>query len=152
MTTALLAFVPSAHAQEAVPGSRAGSRAKASSTYTPPAPTPPTPIEKLTGSAYAQALTNLADFPKSGTPNYTAYVWQGVALLSGPTTSPGVPVDISKSNWPSWQIQMMEMWWDGMDGNERDQAKKFNEWMVARLKKDGKPIPGIFRTIENRKS
>lgn len=144
MTTVLLALAPGAHAQTPSAG-------KYDSTYTPPAPPPPTPIEKLSGSAYAQALTNLPDFPKSGAPNYVAYIWQGVSLVAGPTTTPGMPVDLPKSGWPSWQIQMMEMWWDGMDWKEREQAKSYNEWMVERLRRDGKPVPGIFRTIENRK-
>jgi len=137
--------------------------------YTPPPPaqTPkpePVPIEKRTGLAYIDALRTLPDYPlKQHTPNLLAYTGAAWWLVRFITEDLFQDRGKDKANWTlesetmqraercSLTIHDMEMWWDGMDSDERDQARKYNEWIVERLKKDGKPVPGIFRTINNRK-
>ena len=75
------------------------------------------------------------------TPNLKAYGEAASSLLGLMTNSKALHLDFFYASW------VMEMWWDGMDGSEREQARRFNELVVEKLKKDGGPVPGIFRTI-----
>jgi len=173
VTTALLALAPSARAQ-----APASAPAVAyPSGYTPPpyTPTPapaPVPIEKRTGMAYRDALCALPDYPlKQSTRNLWRYTTAALWLVRFITEDISLgsqdrvlEMAAQGTNWTSLEketlmrterclltIHEMEMWWDGMDANERDQARSYNAWMVERLRKDGKPVPGIFCTNENRK-
>ena len=170
VATALLALMLGARAQSPAPAPAVGFPGG----YTPPpyTPTPapaPVPIEKRTGKAYADALYSHPDNPlrdpmEQGTPNLYKYTARALQLVGAITRSPEDYREEQRLyNKPPQEfgseigreelhrIQEMEIWWDGMDSNERERAKRFNEWLVERLRKDGKLIPGIFRTIENRK-
>ena len=90
---------------------------------------------------FVGAASTYADEPTMDTPNLKEYAKRCVDL-SGYAREAINFVAV---------LHVIESWWDGMDSKEQAQAKKWNEWMVEKLREEGNPVPGILRTIQYRK-